>query len=121
MDGLSRGAGGAGGPEVDIFELFRGGGFQFGFDFGPGARPRRSKGEDSVIPYDVTLEDLYNGKSVKMNMEKEIVCGVCKGSGAKGSAKPKQCIKCEGKGWTTIHTQVKRSATLSFATIHLLL
>ncbi len=27
----------------------------------------------------MTLEDLYNGKSVKMNMEKEIVCGICKG------------------------------------------
>ena len=41
------------------------------------SRPRR--GEDSVIPYEVTLEDLYNGKHVKMNMEKEIVCGVCRG------------------------------------------
>jgi DnaJ family protein A protein 2 len=53
----------------------------FGFDFGsrstgPG---RRRKGQDSVIPYDVTLEDLYNGKTVKMNMEKEVVCGGCKG------------------------------------------
>lgn len=63
----------------DIFaELF--GGMHFGFDFGgPGGGPRRSKGEDSVIHYDVTLEDLYNGKSVKMNMEKEAVCSVCKG------------------------------------------
>lgn len=62
----------------DIFaELFGGSGF--GFHFGPDMRPRRTRGEDSVIHYDVTLEDLYNGKSVKMNMEKEIVCGVCKG------------------------------------------
>lgn len=65
---------------ADLFsELF--GGMNFGFDFGgPGGGPRRSKGEDSVIHYDVTLEDLYNGKSVKMNMEKEAVCAVCKGS-----------------------------------------
>ena len=27
-------------------------------------------------------------------------------SGAKGSAKPKKCVKCEGKGWTFVHSQV---------------
>jgi len=67
----------------DLFAQFFGGGGaapMFGFDFGPaGSGRRRGKGEDSIIPYDVTLEDLYNGKSVKMNMEKEILCGVCKG------------------------------------------
>ena len=97
----------------------------FGFDFGPGSRgPRRTKGQDSNIPYEVTLEDLYNGKTVKMNMEKEVVCGVCKGcvrsmshspfcgpdwpcsTGAKGNAKPKPCVKCEGKGWTMVTTSV---------------
>ena len=84
MEGMARGgAGGGFGPGVnpeDIFaELF--GGVHFGFDFGgPGSRgPRRTKGQDSNIPYEVTLEDLYNGKTVKMNMEKEVVCGVCKG------------------------------------------
>lgn len=79
MEGLSRGGGGGPGPDpADIFaELF--GGFSFGFDFGGARGARRSRGEDSVIPYEVTLEDLYNGKSVKMNMEKEVVCGACKG------------------------------------------
>ncbi|KAI0925708.1 hypothetical protein AcV5_008373 [Taiwanofungus camphoratus] len=108
MEGVS-GRGGPRGPggtdAADIFaELF--GGMRFGFDFGPGAGPRRSKGKDSVIPYDVTLEDLYNGKTVKMNMEKEVVCSGCKGSGGRGSAKPKPCVKCEGKGWTVTQTQV---------------
>lgn len=89
VDGISNKRGGAGGPgpggmdPADIFaELFGGGpGMRSGFDFGggPGSRPRRTKGEDSVIPYNVTLEDLYNGKSVKMNMEKEVVCSSCKG------------------------------------------
>lgn len=27
-------------------------------------------------------------------------------SGAKGNAKPKPCVKCEGKGWTTVTTAV---------------
>nr|VWO95890.1 Uncharacterized protein [Ganoderma boninense] len=109
MDGMS-GRGGPGfGPGMDPTDIFAelfGGGMNFGFDFGgPGSRgPKRTKGQDSHIPYEVTLEDLYNGKTVKMNMEKEVVCGVCKGSGAKGSAKPKPCVKCDGKGWTTVTT-----------------
>lgn len=85
MEGIN-GRGGPAGPGMagmdpaDIFaELFGGGGFGFGFDFGAGSGRRRTRGEDSVITYDVTLEDLYNGKSVKMNMEKEAVCGTCKG------------------------------------------
>ncbi|PPQ83466.1 hypothetical protein CVT25_007057 [Psilocybe cyanescens] len=76
-DGLSRG--GRSGPEMDaaeIFAQFFGGGHpSFGFDFGPdGPGKRRGTGQDSIIPHEVTLEDLYNGKSVKMNMEKEVVC-----------------------------------------------
>lgn len=109
MDGMSRGGpgGGPGGMNAeDVFaELF--GGMRFGFDFGPGPRgSTRGRGDDSVIPYDVSLEDLYVGKTVKMNMEKEVICGVCKGSGAKGSAKPKPCVKCEGKGWTMVYSQI---------------
>jgi len=82
MDGLS-GPGGAGGMDAaDLFSQFFGSGNpMFGFDFGPdiGSGRRKGKGEDSVIPYEVTLEDLFNGKSVKMNMEKEVICGQCKG------------------------------------------
>lgn len=108
MEGLSGGSGG-GMDQNDIFEMF--GGFSFGFDFGPGGfgPSRRKKGQDSVIPYEVTLEDLYNGKSVKMNLEKDALCSACSGSGAKGNAKPKKCVKCEGKGWTFVHSQVGRN------------
>ena len=66
---------------ADIFSELFGGPTMFGFEFGPGAGgpSQRRKGQDSVIPYEVTLEDLYNGKAVKMNMEKEVLCGACKG------------------------------------------
>lgn len=65
----------------DIFAGLFGGGFSFAFG-GPGMGspgPRPRKGQDSIIPYEVTLEDLYNGKHVKMNMEKEVVCSSCDG------------------------------------------
>lgn len=85
MEGMSRGGGGpdfsgmGGMDPADIFAELFGASMGFGFDHGPSRGPRRTKGQDSNIPYEVTLEDLYNGKTVKMNMEKEVVCGVCKG------------------------------------------
>ena len=83
MTGLA-GAGEAG-PGMKAEELFAqffgAAGPSFGFDFGPGAGGpnRKRKAQDEVLPYDVTLEDLYNGKTVKINMEKDVTCGVCKG------------------------------------------
>jgi DnaJ-class molecular chaperone len=80
MAGLGPGSGGPGGmgDAADLFAQFFGGGATF-FDFGGGGGARRHKGQDTEVPYDVTLEDLYNGKSVKMNMEREIICGTCQG------------------------------------------
>ena len=83
MAGLA-GSGGAGpggmNPEDLIAQFFGASGASFGFDFGPGGGPsRKRKGQDEVVPYDVTLEDLYNGKTVRINMEKDVTCGICKG------------------------------------------
>ncbi|RDB26150.1 DnaJ subfamily A member 2 [Hypsizygus marmoreus] len=107
MDGL-RGRGGSPGMDpADLFAQFFGASM-FGFDpAGPGMR-RQGKGAEE-IQHDVTLEDLYNGKSVKMNMEREAVCAQCHGSGARGNAKPKPCATCEGKGFTIVLTQVSPS------------
>ncbi|KAJ3853966.1 hypothetical protein EV368DRAFT_63652 [Lentinula lateritia] len=107
MEGLQGGR--SGGPNMDdlFTQFFTGGGsgFSFGFDMGPRSS-RFSRQNDSVLPHEVTLEDLYNGKTVKMNMEKQVLCSSCKGSGAKGHAKPKQCSTCEGSGRVYIKTQL---------------
>ncbi|KAF9237624.1 DnaJ C terminal domain-containing protein [Melanogaster broomeanus] len=111
MDGFT-GPGGQGGgmpaDAADMFAQFFGGGSTTFFDFA-GSGPRRRKGEDTEIPYEVTLEELYNGKAVKMNMEKEVICGTCTGSGTRGNAKAKECSHCEGKGWTFTQTQIAPS------------
>jgi DnaJ family protein A protein 2 len=124
MDGITGHEHGAHGMDAsDLFAQFFGGETGYGFSFGPGfGGKRRGKGADSVIPQEVTLEDLYNGKHVKMNVEKEVICGQCKGygsklcpfqcqpfffrSGARGHAKPKPCTKCDGKGWTYLQSPV---------------
>jgi len=77
MEGLSGQGTGATGLDELFEQFFSPSGPTFSYNFGPG--PKRRKGEDTTVPYDVTLEDLYNGKSVKLNMEKEIICSTCKG------------------------------------------
>lgn len=71
-------------------------------DFG-GQGPRRSrKGNDEEHAYQVTLEDLYKGKSTKFASTKNVICSHCKGSGGKEKAKAKQCASCQGKGRSKI-------------------
>ncbi|KAL9126998.1 MAG: hypothetical protein Q9175_007820 [Cornicularia normoerica] len=87
------------GPDLDemLSQMFgMGGGMPPGFG-GPG--PRRSrKGDDEEHPYQVTLEDLYRGKTTKFASTKNVICSHCNGSGGKEKAKAKQCASCQGKG-----------------------
>ncbi|GME73064.1 unnamed protein product [[Candida] boidinii] len=68
---------------------------------GPGAgghRNRSSKTEDAVLKVDVTLEDLYRGKVIKMSSTRNKLCSGCKGTGAKPKANPTVCTDCNGQG-----------------------
>ncbi|KAL2114207.1 hypothetical protein VUR80DRAFT_134 [Thermomyces stellatus] len=94
--------GGAGGPNVDLEDILN---QMFGFGFGPGGggpgRPgqrRQRRGPDEEQPYKITLEELYRGKTVKFSANKQVICGQCKGSGAKEKVKPQQCEQCKGQG-----------------------
>ncbi len=76
--------------------------FMFGMNEGTFADgPRRRaprKGVDEEQEYEVTLEELYRGKTAKFAITKSVVCSHCKGSGGKEKAKPKECAMCHGKG-----------------------
>lgn len=84
LTGAGASAGGGHGMD-DLFAQFfaSGGPGGFGFEFdmsgGGGGPRRRTKGQDEVIPYEVSLGDLYNGKHVKMDMERQVSCGTCNG------------------------------------------
>lgn len=60
-------------------------------------RPQRRRGEDTVHPLRVTLEDLHNGKVSKLKLRKKVICTTCKGAGGKGNAVQK-CSGCKGNG-----------------------
>jgi DnaJ family protein A protein 2 len=69
----------------------------FGGEAGP-KRPRR--GRDEEQKYEVTLEELYKGKTVKFASTKNIICSHCKGTGGKKDVKPQTCERCKGNGVT---------------------
>ena len=90
--------GGGGGDPHDIFSAF----------FGGGGRRERGprKGEDLVHPIQVDLENLYNGKTVKLSLTRDIICTACKGSGSKNPDANTTCQSCEGNGVKMVIRQI---------------
>lgn len=105
----SRGGGMGDGPDIDdIFAQMFGGGMNFGgmpgmggmggMPGGPGGRNVPRKGRSVEQEYEVTLEELYKGKTTKFSNTKNVVCTACKGTGGKPNAKPHACSVCGGRG-----------------------
>jgi DnaJ family protein A protein 2 len=74
------------GMETDMDDLFASmfGGFGMGASFsfdtaGPGPSRRPKRGRDTDVPYEISLEEAYKGKRVVMALERDRVCGHCKG------------------------------------------
>uniref|UniRef100_A0A2K6K3H5 J domain-containing protein n=1 Tax=Rhinopithecus bieti TaxID=61621 RepID=A0A2K6K3H5_RHIBE len=69
-------SGGFGSP-MDIFDMF----------FGGGGRMQREKRVKNVVhQLSVTLEDLYNGATRKLALQKNVICDKCEGRGGKKGA-----------------------------------
>ncbi|KAF0700507.1 Aste57867_8968 [Aphanomyces stellatus] len=96
-EGLQQGGGG-GHPGADIFsQMFGGRG---------GGRPRGpQRGEDLTHPLKVSLEDLYNGKTVKLAVNRDVLCGGCSGRGGPEGAET-TCNTCNGRGMRIQHRQI---------------
>ena len=73
-----------------------------GGGMGGGPRRRRGKGTNEIQQYEVTLEELYKGKTTKFASTKNVICSHCSGSGGKNEkVKPKTCDTCRGRGSIT--------------------
>mmetsp|Transcript_60867 Transcript_60867/g.170190 ORF Transcript_60867/g.170190 Transcript_60867/m.170190 type:complete len:430 (+) Transcript_60867:16-1305(+) len=91
LEGLEGQMGGEGHSAEDIFSMFFGGG-------GGGRRSRGpQKGEDIVHSIKASLEDLYNGKTVRLAISRNKPCQECDGRGGKEGAE-KACTDCNGRG-----------------------
>jgi DnaJ family protein A protein 2 len=85
------GQGGEGHSADDIFSMFFGGG---------GGRARRTgpqKGEDIVHEIKANLQDLYNGKTSRLAINRNKLCQDCEGRGGKVGAE-RNCGDCNGRG-----------------------
>lgn len=58
-----------------------------------------------VHPLKVSLEDLYNGKTTKLQLSKNVLCGACNGQGGKAGAVQK-CAACRGRGMRVMIRQL---------------
>ena len=77
--------------------MFGGGmGGMGGMGGGPRRKPRR--GQDSTSDYNVTLKDLYMGRTTHFNVSRQILCPSCNATGGRPGATAKECVKCQGKG-----------------------
>uniref|UniRef100_A0A3Q3WJW0 Uncharacterized protein n=1 Tax=Mola mola TaxID=94237 RepID=A0A3Q3WJW0_MOLML len=87
-EGGTVGSGGSFASPMDIFDMF----------FGGGSRMHRErKGKNIVHQISVTLEELYNGATRKLAVQKNVVCEKCEGRGSrKGAAQ--MCMSCHGTG-----------------------
>jgi DnaJ-class molecular chaperone len=106
----SKGGGMGDGPDMDdIFAQMFGGmggmGGMGGFPGGmpgmggmPGGRGVPRKGRSVEQEYEITLEELYKGKTTKFSNTKNTVCQTCKGSGGKPGSKSHACSQCHGQG-----------------------
>lgn len=58
-----------------------------------------------VHPLKVSLEDLYNGKTTKLQLSKNVLCSACNGQGGKAGAVQK-CVACRGRGMRVMIRQL---------------
>jgi len=94
-EGLKGGAGGGGGMD-DLFSMFMGG---RGGPGGPSKKQMRVKPITKQI--EVTLADIYNGKEIFVDVDRQRVCSECNGIGGTDETAVQPCKGCKGRGMKT--------------------
>jgi len=80
------------------FDIFGGGG-------GHGRRQQKRRTQNMVYPLKCTLEDLYNGVTKTIELERSQLCSGCEGSGGKAGA-TQGCKNCHGRGFVMQYKQL---------------
>ena len=107
MGGAAGGGGfsgfsGGGFSMEDIFEQFGDifGGFGGGFGGGRSSRGRTvNRGSDIRITVKLNLQEIAEGVTKKLKINKTVACEQCGGSGAKDSSSYATCSQCGGSGY----------------------
>lgn len=86
---LKEGGGGGFHSPMDVFDMLFGG--------GGGRRRQPDKGKDVIHKLKVSLEDMYNGTTKRLSLQKNVICTKCNGRGGKEGA-TQTCGNCRGTG-----------------------
>lgn len=106
---------GARGNFDEVFSNFGSGGFDSIFEslFGRGGGFggfSRQRGQDLLHEVSVSLDDVFRGKKLDIDVKKNIDCNSCNGSGCAPGTKPETCPGCRGQG------QVRVTRNMGFST-----
>lgn len=75
--------------------------------FGGGRRPRgEPKPKDIIHELHQSMENLYNGKTVKLAINRDRLCSVCTGSGTNKPGMDIKCKTCGGRGAVMMTKQI---------------
>ncbi|KAL7401992.1 hypothetical protein ABVT39_007798 [Epinephelus coioides] len=85
---IKEGGMGGGTSPMDLFNMFFGGG---------GRMQRERRGKNVIHQLGVTLEEMYNGSTRKLGLQKNVICEKCEGYGGKKGTLEK-CSNCKGRG-----------------------
>jgi DnaJ-class molecular chaperone len=78
----------------------------FGFGGGGGGQQGAQRGKNVQMMLLVTLEDVYNGESHTMKLNKQRLCKKCRGTGANSKDDYKTCTQCNGAGVVMQRVQI---------------
>lgn len=107
---------GARGNFDEVFSNFGFGGFDsifeslFGRSGGGFGGFSRQRGQDLLHEVSVTLDDVFRGKRLEIDVKKNVDCNTCNGSGCTPGTHPETCPGCRGQG------QVRITRNMGFST-----
>ncbi|KAJ3287057.1 DnaJ- protein scj1 [Rhizoclosmatium sp. JEL0117] len=84
------------------FDIFS----QFGFGGGGHHGHQERKGPEVTMVLSVSLEELFNGEQIEVEVNKQVICPICRGSGAKNANDVKKCTSCNGQGIKIVKQQL---------------
>ena len=93
-EGVKQG-GGPGGGMDDILGQMVGGARR------QGGAPKKKQVKPIMKQVEVSLADVYNGKEIEVDVDRQRVCNVCDGIGGTDSSAVQTCSTCKGRGMVT--------------------
>lgn len=112
-DGLKQNGMSDGFKDFDPFDMFSSFFGSFGNNFSKHEEHVKQKTRDVVAKCNVTIKDLYCGRTLKRKVTRRRLCDHCNGNGTEDKSKPKECLECHGTGVKTVMMKMGNMHSIS--------